>query len=294
MAQIKISKEELKHDEFIDTTDKVFLWLKQNYSVILVGLAAAFVIYGAVLFVQGRRTAAAIGASDLYGAAIVAYNAAVRDTAWGTGDRQAAMAEVIESLEQLQAGFAGTYLAREGLHLLGSAFFSIGDDMRAARGGAGIPNTEQAINAFTRFTAETDAGTHQRARGNLGLAYANENAFFLTDERSYLDNAILNFTAVVDNPGAGFLADEARLALARLRAHVLDDREGAIGLLRQVMENRWVPLEPVGEDATDQQRLRQMLDEQFQMLTLGASARIELLRLGVDVDAEFPQFRRAD
>lgn len=288
MAQIKITKEELKHDEFIDATDKFFLWLKRHSTTILVILAGIFAAYSIYLFMQSRQTAAAAGASAIYGQAIADYNSAVAETEWGTIEREQALAEIIGPLDDLQTEYEGTYLAREGLYLVGSAYFSMGDDMRSAREGGGIPNTERAIDAFTRYAGMVEPGTFEQARGLLGLGYANENAFFLTNEQTYLNDALQTYSEVWQVEEAGFLADEARMAAARIRAYVQNDEEGAIELYREVMDNRWRPAPALPEEPTEADQLRQELSRQFQMISLAESARIELIRLGVDVEAEYP------
>ena len=292
MAQIKITKEELKHDEFIDATDKFFLWLKNNFNLILVVLIVVFAVVAGRQVLKQRSDNAAAGASAIYGTAIADYNEALAKTDWGTLEREQALSGLMAQVRQLEEEYPGSYLAAEGLYLLGSAYFSTGDDMRTARSGGGIPNTERAIDAFSRYTAQSQPNSVERARGQLALAYANENAFFLTDKRSYLDDAMQTYSEVVSNPAAGFLADEARLAMARIRTYVLDDREGAIELYREVMDNRWRPAPAIPEEAPESEVLRQNLLRQFQEISLAQSAKIELLRLGVDVEAEYPTVER--
>jgi len=57
---------------------------------------------------------------------------------------------------------------------------------------------------------------------------------------------------------------------------------------------RYEPMEPLGTDAGPGQELLRQLDMRRSTFSIVGTARLELQRLGVDVEAEYPLERRAE
>jgi hypothetical protein len=98
-----------------------------------------------------------------------------------------------------------------------------------------------------------------------------------------------------DEQAPPFMRAEALLALGRLFAFQNQPDE-AEKYYRQVMDLRYKPLEPISEEtavASNRAFVRQ-LDQQAQLFSLVGTARLELQRLGIDVEKEYPLVKKAD
>jgi hypothetical protein len=175
--------------------------------------------------------------------------------------------------------------------LEGTAWFYAGDDLELAKTD-GPKNTEKAIEVFTKYVAESDPGSFEYSKGSIALAYAYENAWFLTGQENYLTDAMGTYRQVADKPGeqSGFMRFEALMGIARL-SELTGNEEAAIEALRTVMKETHVPR--VNPDTIENvnRALVQRLRAREEMVTYAGLARVELTRLGVDVDTEFPLFK---
>ncbi len=302
MAKIVITKEELEHDQVLESTDKAIHWLKEHRFAVLGTIVGALAIYSAVVLYQGHRLKIMMEGNNLLADAEEIYSAAMADHEWASDERIARMSEVSDLADTIIAQYAGTPVARQALMLKGNAWFNAGDPVaESAEAGAG--NTQRAMDTFEQYVAESRPGSFDEAVGNLALAYANENSFFLNrDSQDRIQDALRLYRQVEGNPNAGFLADEAKLA----RARILDfngDEEAAAELYREVLASRYAPINalpadiaalPPGAQAAQVARALQSAREAKEQFTLAGTARVNLLRLGrEDIREEFPLVAKA-
>jgi len=290
MAQIKITREQLEHDRFLESTDTFLIWLKKNFVLLLIILGGGILAYTAYGYVVASQRNTIAAASDAFAKAQARYNRALMETTWGTPERTAAMEEVVVLARAVRQDFSGTPLAVPAHFLEGTAWFYAGDDLETSQTD-GPRNTEKAIEVFTKYVAAADSGSFEYAKGSVALGYAYENAWFLTGRDSYFTDAMNTFRQVAERPGseAGFIRYEARMALARLYELSGND-EQAISILRDIVRETHVPR--VNPELIDNpnRAIVQRIRAREEMLTYGGIARMELARLGVNVDEEFPPF----
>jgi len=296
MAQIKITKEELQRDEFIDTTDRLYLWIRENWQSMVLAVAIVLVGYSGFVFYKSSRTGKLLGANDLIGRAVSRFDKASRDFGWATADRQKAMDEVAALCDEVRAEYEGTELAHQALFLKGTAEYLAGDNFEAAQKGEGTPRTERAIALFTEYVAEAPANdAFDRARGRIALGYAYENSYFLTGDEQDLQDAMSTYSQVADDEAAGFLRYEAKLAQARLLQYAYTDRsDDAEKLYREVIEARQAQYVELGDDATPAERAFRNFSLMSEQFSLAQTARIALLRMGIDVEEEYPLEKKAE
>jgi hypothetical protein len=286
MAQIKITRADLEHDQVLEGADKTLLWLRTHGKLLVLVLIAIIAGYVGFGMVQNARYKKLVAANDILSEAIDRYQFALFTTEWGTPQRDEAMREVINLTQTIQTDYADTPIAREALFLQGTAHFTAGDEIVSALAG-GARNTTEAITVFSRYVAEVNT-PFERARGRLSLGYAYENAFFLNREAGLRADAVRTFQEVVDDTAApDFLRAEAMLAIARLEAFQ-GNLDAAEQLYRRVLEMRWRPMEPLPERVGPGREMIRQLDEIAAQATLTGTARLELQRLGIDVMSEYP------
>lgn len=288
MAKIKITREELQHDEVLETADHAVHWLRDNLRLILAIVIVALATYAVVGTLHSRRQQGLMAANNLLSEASDRYTAAIQESGWASPERQAAMREVIALAQRVIDQHPGTPLARQAMLLQGNAYYMAGDDVATSREGA--PNTNEAINSFTRFVAEAKT-PFEVAKGKLALAGAYENMFFLVARpdfpTTFQEDARRTYLEVVnDTATPAFMRAEALLALGRLYAFQNQPEQAKL-YYRQVLDMRHKPLPPVTDMASNRAIIQQ-LDQRASLFTLAGTARLELQRLGVDVDAEYP------
>ncbi|MBX3730873.1 MAG: tetratricopeptide repeat protein [Candidatus Sumerlaeia bacterium] len=288
MAKIKITREELQHDEVLETADHAVHWLRDNLRLILAIVIVALATYAVVGTLHSRRQQGLMAANNLLSEASDRYNAAIQESGWASPERQAAMREVIALAQRVIDQHPGTPLARQAMLLQGNAYYMAGDDVATSREGA--PNTNEAINSFTRFVAEAKT-PFEVTKGKLALAGAYENMFFLVARpdfpTTFQEDARRTYLEVVnDTATPAFMRAEALLALGRLYAFQNQPEQAKL-YYRQVLDMRHQPLAPVTDMASNRAIIQQ-LDQRASLFTLAGTARLELQRLGVDVDAEYP------
>lgn len=290
MAQIKITREQLEHDRFLETTDTFLIWLKKNLRLLLIVLGAGILVYSIYGYVVASQRQTIYAANDAYARAHARYLRALNDTSWGSPEREAAMSEVVTMARGVREDFAKTPMAIPAHFLEGTAWYYAGDNLETAATD-GPRNTQKAIEVFTRYVADAKPGSFEYAKGSIALGYAYENAWFLTEQENFLNDAMGTYRQVAEQPGteASFLRYEAMLALARL--HELNGSDAqAITILRDVMKATHTPRENPDTIENPNRALVQRLRAREDLLSYAGLARIELERLGVDVDAEYPLF----
>ncbi|MBI5154660.1 hypothetical protein HZA57_05430 [Candidatus Poribacteria bacterium] len=293
MAQPRITKEELQHDAVLESADLALHKLKE-YRYHLAGALGAFlIVYGVIAYVQSSKYNELASANTVLTEAATKFGEAVGSHEWASADRVRLMNEVVTLADKLRTDFEGSPVAHEALFMKGNAYYQAGDDIAAGVGGAGAPNTQRAIDAYAQFVAESETAL-DRARGYLALGYANENAFFLTNEDSKLNEAMASYEKASKETAAGFFADEALLARARILSGTLNKPEEAIALYRTVMEHRWKPVENMENERNPSRQQLMYVKTMLGQFELANTARNELSRLGVDVDKDYPPVKAAE
>lgn len=290
MAQIKITREQLEHDRFLESTDTFLIWLKKNLRLLLIVLGAGILVYSIYGYFAASHRHTIEAANDAYARAHARYVRALNETAWGSPEREAAMSEVVTLARGVREDFAKTAMAIPAHFLEGTAWYYAGDNLETAATD-GPRNTQKAIEVFTRFVADAKPGSFEYAKGSIALGYAYENAWFLTEQENFLNDAMGTYRQVADQPGdgAGFLRYEAMLALARLN-ELMGNESQAVAILRDVMKATHTPRENPDNMENPNRALVQRLRAREDLLSYAGLARIGLERLGVDVDTEYPLF----
>ncbi|MCB2154027.1 tetratricopeptide repeat protein [bacterium] len=291
MAKIKISKEELQHDEIMETSEKTIRWIKENLTAVLIGIAVFVVAYSAITYYKSSKQNTLVAANDALTAAMDNYQKAVYGTEWASAERTQQLTAVAEKAQEVEDQYSGTPIARQALFLQGNAYYQAGDDIAVSVSSGEAENTQKAIEIFTRYAAEAD-NAFDRAKGNLALGYANENAFFLTNQDSFYNNAQAAYDQVVADEDAGFMRYEAMLAKGRLYEFQGQDQK-AIELYREIMEARYEPLPSPDETENPNRKALLQLRGQLNTFSLAGTARVRLQALGVDVADEYPTFEKA-
>ncbi len=291
MPQIKITREQLEQDRFLEGTDTLLIWLKRNILFVLIFFGFGIVAYSAYGYWAASHRSTIEAANDAFASAQAKFQNALDTTSWGTPERTTAMQEAVAMAKAVAETYPNTPMAIPAKFLEGTAWFYAGDDLELARTD-GPRNTEKAIEVFTKYVAGSKPGSFEYSKGSIALAYAYENAWFLTGQENYLTDAMGTFRQVADKPGeeSGFLRFEALMGTARL-SELAGNEEAAIEALRAVMKETHVPRANPDTIENVNRALVQRIRFREDAVTYAGLARSELTRLGVDVDTEFPLFK---
>ena len=143
----RLTKEELRHDPFLDTTARVTAYLQKNFMAILVGVAAVAVVVVVAVFIQQSRQSSQVQAARAYFSASSAY---------ANGQYNEALLEV----EELLGRFAGTEEGQAALYLAGASHLALGEH-------------EEAMGRFRSYLEEAPDGQYATS-SRMGLALAHE------------------------------------------------------------------------------------------------------------------------
>jgi tetratricopeptide (TPR) repeat protein len=284
---IKITREELEKDEVLEFTDKALFWLRSNARILLGLLVAIFGVYAVAIAMKNHREKTYQLASDKLFEAMQSFDAALEDYPWGSEERASAMQNVRNMCDEIVAEFKGSEAARNALYLKGNAYYFQGDAI-------GNPvNTRQAIVIFTEYAeaAARRGDRFEQAAALLALGYAHENLYLLLTRRSQdearaaLAEAQKYYDQLANLADTGFLRAEALNAKARLLAFQGNTAE-AEKLYRQVLKERGHNLAQPAPNAPPREQLMYRLRTAAAQFTPASTARIQLQRLGVDIDAE--------
>ncbi|MCC5877389.1 MAG: hypothetical protein JJU11_14310 [Candidatus Sumerlaeia bacterium] len=281
----KISKEDLKDDKVLEWTDAAMFWIRSNSTLILSVVVGIFLIFGITELTKNRREATLRQATDKLFEAITLFDNTLIEHPWGTPERGQGMSQVRDKADVVIAEFGGSASARNALFLKANAFYFEGDTI-------GNPtNTDRAIELFQLYSDEV------RARGDRfelaaalhALAFANENRWLLTfgDDAAAgaaIQAALDYYSQVRDINEAGFLRYEAMLGEARIRAF-LGEEDRAREIYKTVLTERFDPLPELEENPTQRDMMMWQLRSTARQFTTDNTARIQLRRLGVDVEA---------
>jgi tetratricopeptide (TPR) repeat protein len=285
--QTVITREELNRTEDdLDFAEVALFWLKQNANKIITVLAIIFAVYAGFALLNQRREAKRAEASNMLFSAYQDFDRGLLSP-WASAERVTAMESARRKAEEIIKKFPGESVTRNALFLKANTYYFQGDLFGSAI------NTQQAIAVFQQYNDEAARSNDpmERAAAQLALGYAQENLSILMGQdeqqsRAALVAALNHYKTVEDQVGsaAGFLLYEAKNARARILATV-GQRDEAIALYKEVLRSRHTEVPLPDETASQRARILyslQMLAGQF---TTGATARIQLQRLGVDLEA---------
>jgi tetratricopeptide (TPR) repeat protein len=284
--QTVISRAELEgNNEELDFAEVALFWVRQHSSKILTVVSILFIVYAAVAVMRSRKEAhLGEGSNKLY-SAYQDFDKGL-DSPWASSERVTALESARAKADEILRDYKGQPLASTALLLKGNTYFFQGDQYGSAQ------NTQESIRYFTQFDEAAIKGGDvlEMAAAQLALGYAQENLALLTSDNptaslAALNAALAHYEKVETTIGqkAGFLYYEALISKARLLA-TNRERDKAIDLYKKVYtERRHVVPEPEG--ASQRARMLTTLQQYANQFTQGATARLQLQRLGVDVDA---------
>lgn len=282
---LKISKSDLKDDKVLEWTDAAMFWIRSNSTMILSVIVGIFLVFGIMEFTKNRREATLRNATDMLFEAITLFDNTLIEHPWGSSDRSQGMNQVRGKADDVIDRFGGTEAARNALFLKANAYYFEGDTI-------GNPtNTDRAIELFQVYADEVQArgDRFERAAALHALAFANENRWLLTFDddaaaAASIQSALEFYGQVRDISEAGFLRYEAMLGEARIRAF-LGEEDQAREIYKTVLTERFEPLPELEENPTQRDMMMWQLRSTARQFTTDNTARIQLRRLGVDVEA---------
>ncbi len=290
--KIKFTKEELQRDEVLELSERALIWLRMHGNKLLTGVTVIFLAWAAVIFYNQRQEATLRSASDMLYSAIQQYENTLQQHEWATPGRTEGMREVVDLTQEIIDQYGNTPVARNALFLMGNAYYFAGDEIGS------VGNTQEAVRVFNEYEewAARDGDAFEQAAALLALGYAHENMYLLLtaspEEATQALVAAMDYYNRLENLGqeAGFLRYEAMNARARLLAFQ-GQTERAEELYREVVRARYRPRTELGPDAPDVHRTLQELRFLAGQFTTGNTARMQLQRLGVDVEEIEDQVR---
>lgn len=299
MAKIRINQEELDliGVEESKPGEELLIWLQRNAAIVggvLALILTAFIVFS---YFDHQKQAALGEASNTYDEMIKKLMEARSSTTWASEERKTALDDVIKKSDELIAQFPGTPVAREALFLKGTAYFQLGDNVAEALAGGGA-NNQKAIEVLTEYQSAVPANTLEHAKASLALAYALENKFFLDSDSQSATDALQYYAEAEESDKLGFIKADAMMGRARMFT-ATNKPEEATTIYREIMESRFTPvvLEDVMEagKVDETKSLVNAMRQRFlAQISIAGQARLELSRLGVDVDKEYPLTKEAE
>ncbi|MDX2177138.1 MAG: tetratricopeptide repeat protein [Candidatus Sumerlaeia bacterium] len=256
------------------------VWLSKYGRFILYAAAAVVFGYAGVTLWKNYQAAKVAEANDILSEGQESFRKAIGETAWASPERAELMRAAREKAAEVIQKFPGKPIAHTALLLQADAYFFAGDQLGTTT------NNAEAIRLYEQFIQEA-VSPWEEALGRLALGYAYENRLFLSDDQSLLQPALEAYDAVRKLEGVGYLKYEATNALARLNA-AYGRNEQAIALYKETYDAR-ASLQPDPADpakiTTQAQMIMDQLRQRAGAFTVAATARVQLQRLGVDMDA---------
>lgn len=145
MSSNRLTKEELRHDAFVDTTARATAYLQKNFMAVLVGVAALAVIIIVGVFIVQSRQSSQVQASRALFSVQMAYSSGQ-------------YSEALLRMDELLGRFGGTQEGRDALYLAGASHLALGEH-------------EDAVQRFESYLDVASTGQYATsARLGLGLA----------------------------------------------------------------------------------------------------------------------------
>ncbi len=284
--KIKFTKEDLQRDEVLELSERAIIWFRLHGNKLLTAVAVVFLAWAAVIFYNQRQEATLRSASNMFYEAAQQYEATLQEHEWATPERTEGMREVVDKAQAVIDEYGNTPVARNALFLKGNAYYFAGDEIGS------VGNTQEAVRVFTEYEelAAQEGDAFERAAALLALGYAHENMYLLLvrnpEEAVQALVAAMDYYRQIEDLGdeTGFLRYEAMNARARLLAFQ-DQIEQAEELYREVVRARYRPQPELTPETPDAQRTLQDLQFLAGQFTTGNTARMQLQRMGIDVEA---------
>ncbi len=199
----RMTKQELRHDSFVEGTAKATAFLQQNFMAVLVGIAAiAVVVLGTIWWSQTQERTA-IQASQLMFRATSQYGGAQ-------------YSEALLTLDDLKSRFGGTDEGRDAYYLSGASHLALGE-------------SDPALADFEEYLSKRPHGLYANA-AELGAALALES-------RGDLPGAVARLAELrASLPPDDALFAQVCQAEARVR-QAQSDIEGAIAALQPLTQS---------------------------------------------------------
>lgn len=147
MSSNRITKEDLRHDAFVDTTARVTHYLQHNFMAVMVGVAAIAVVVVGVVFLQQSREGSRLQASQLM----------FRATSLYQGGQYS---DGLIVMDDLISQHGGSSEGRAALYLAGASHLALGEN-------------DEAISRFEEYLDVAGSGQYA-VSARLGIALANE------------------------------------------------------------------------------------------------------------------------
>lgn len=146
MPSNRLTKEELRHDPFVDTTARATAYLQKNFMAVLVGVAAvAVIVVVGVFIMQSRQSSQVQAARSLFAV----------QSAYSSGQ----YSEALLQMDELLGRFGGTREGRDALYIAGASHLALGEH-------------DDAVARFESYLDVASSGQYATsARLGLGLAY---------------------------------------------------------------------------------------------------------------------------
>lgn len=300
MAKIKINQEELDQigeEEKPSALALLLLWLQANARIVASVAILILTVFIVLSYFDTQKKSTLAEATNIYDEMVNDLIEARTSTTWASEERKTALDGVISKADELIAKYPNTDLAREALFLKGTAYFQKGDNVADALAGGGA-NNQLSIDTLNEYYSAVQPNTLERSKASLALAYALENKFFLDSDPASANDAINYYLEAEKADPIGFLKADAMMGRARVLTAV-EKPDEAIAIYREIMENRFKPI--VLEDALVRGQVdrtislvNNMRQRFLAQLSIAGQARLELSRLGVDVETEYPLTKEAE
>jgi tetratricopeptide (TPR) repeat protein len=262
MAKGKITRKELKEDEFRTFGMKVYTFVHDNSRlcfIVVIALVIAFISHRVYKDYQAR----ALGRSnEIFTGAMSMFEAGMFET--DQTRREAALKQAIIYAEQIIEEFPKSKAARQARYLEGNAYYFMND-------------FDRAISAF-QYYINTAKDNQDRAKGFVALGYAFENKFFYNEQdQSILHEAEKAYDQAIDLGKGTYIQYQAMLCKARL-LELRYKNDEAMEIYKKIIADRKKLEEKIAEASTDQgsqtnratrrsqKTQAEMLSEQMKML----------------------------
>ncbi len=300
MAKIKINQEELDNigeEDKPSKRDLFTLWLKRNAIIVSSVLILITTVFIVLSYLDTQKQNKMAEATNTYDEIVQQLINVRTTTTWASDERISAMEEVIAKADELIAQYPDSDAAREALFLKGTAYYQMGDEVADAVVGGGA-NNQLAIDTLNEYYAAVPENSMERAKAALALAYASENKLFFDNQPQSATDAINYYSEAEAADPLGFLRADAMMGRARVLTQ-LERTDESIAIYREIMEQRFEPIvlqDPMVRGQVDRtiSLVNSMRQRFLSQISIGGLARIELSRLGVDVEAEYPLTKQAD
>lgn len=147
MSSNRHTKEELRHDAFVDTTARVTHYLQNNFMAVMVGVAAIAVVVVGVVFLQQSREGSRVQASQLMFRATSLY-------------QNGQYSDGLIVMDDLISQHGGSREGRSALYLAGASHLALGEN-------------DEAVARFEEYLGAASNGEYATS-ARLGIALASE------------------------------------------------------------------------------------------------------------------------